>query len=675
MPCTYSHPPGLTCVDCDAVPFIPYIPPHFVFDPVLGWDAGANSILRRGGNVYVSFKATCFGAIAMGFSPLPRALVTSPINLTHAWMITRVAGTPVASVIEGGVPVGDFAEAVTSASVLRIERWQGAVRYLIDDVEIYRSTVRSEGTLLVGCALYCSGDAVSDEAFAALASGTSHDTGAGSGALGLRGWGGDWQDGGWGFVCLTGNGASGDGGYGYAGVTARGTSGDGGYGFAGIFGFGAGAPIVPDIGAGNGYTALTGYGEGFSRDYGTGGASAALRGVGADGDGGWGFTGLAAFGADNPLTGFILLQTSGIWYMTAGFQRSYLGESTALDDDPTGQPTYLLSAGFASGDASATTLEGRTTAHAGIGLLDTLGVIWRVLVQAGFALDASASGSSAILAECHESLRLAGGIGTALTARNALAAALATQDAAARLTKEQLSDQAAFDGAFGTALAARQHMVDGAAFDALPSFGVTIGAVLREELASGVTVSSLLEGLSTLTDGLGATVTIRLGDTVYFAWVCNIESRAFSSYENYPFNSFAELPDGVHYGCAADGLYELGGGDDDGDPIAARVRAGLSNLGTGKMKRMPSLYLGYRSDGSLVLKVTTTSPDGERVETWYQSGARTAVDTREGRIKIGKGLKSVYFDFEIANVDGADFELDTLELLPLICDRRLGGST
>ena len=107
------------------------------------------------------------------------------------------------------------------------------------------------------------------------------------------------------------------------------------------------------------------------------------------------------------------------------------------------------------------------------------------------------------------------------------------------------------------------------------------------------------------------------------------------------------------------------------DSITARLRSGLTDLGTRVAKRAPEMYLGYRADGDVLLKVITTSETGAKVEDWYRLEARPAQDIRESRFKIGRGIKSVYYGWELCNVDGADFEVDSLEWRPLKLDRRL----
>jgi hypothetical protein len=91
----------------------------------------------------------------------------------------------------------------------------------------------------------------------------------------------------------------------------------------------------------------------------------------------------------------------------------------------------------------------------------------------------------------------------------------------------------------------------------------------------------------------------------------------------------------------------------------------------GKMAQVVSAYIGYTSDGGVVLKAIVTSRSGEKHEHWYKVTDQTATDVREGRIKLGLGLKSVYWQFELANIDGSSLNVDTIQLHSIALDRRI----
>jgi hypothetical protein len=43
----------------------------------------------------------------------------------------------------------------------------------------------------------------------------------------------------------------------------------------------------------------------------------------------------------------------------------------------------------------------------------------------------------------------------------------------------------------------------------------------------------------------------------------------------------------------------------------------------------------------------------------------------EQRVDIGRGLRSNYWNFELMNREGADFEIDTIKFMPIVLERRI----
>lgn len=153
-------------------------------------------------------------------------------------------------------------------------------------------------------------------------------------------------------------------------------------------------------------------------------------------------------------------------------------------------------------------------------------------------------------------------------------------------------------------------------------------------------------------------------------WVLNTEGeQPISEYDNYNFNSLTYYQ-GQLYGTDDTGLYTLSGADDAGSAITAELSSLMLDFGTSRQKRMRSAYLGYTSDDQLVLKVRSVS-DGQLYERWYTACPATATAPREGRINVGLGMRSRYWQFELTNVNGCDFEIDQLELYPLVLTRRV----
>lgn len=168
-----------------------------------------------------------------------------------------------------------------------------------------------------------------------------------------------------------------------------------------------------------------------------------------------------------------------------------------------------------------------------------------------------------------------------------------------------------------------------------------------------------------IADTIGLWAVLKLGDDVYYGYAINAETNASSTYTNYAFNSFFEL-NGRYYGVTESGIYYLDGADDAGTAISAAIRTGVTDFGTKHRKRLPRAYVGYTSDGTMVLKTLTD----DAVERWYslaQAGDAYTVK----RAKLGRGVDFSYLQMEIVNVDGADFEIDSLSLMPIVLQRRI----
>ncbi|MGB4467582.1 MAG: hypothetical protein WBI41_05965 [Azovibrio sp.] len=147
-------------------------------------------------------------------------------------------------------------------------------------------------------------------------------------------------------------------------------------------------------------------------------------------------------------------------------------------------------------------------------------------------------------------------------------------------------------------------------------------------------------------------------------WVLNVDNMASSRYENYGFNSFGMFQ-GRYVGVRQDGVYLLEGDTDDGDPIRAMISLGKQTFGTTQLKGLQCAYLGVASDDRMYLKVLVNEQE-------YIYEARRSDDyTRTQRIDTGKGLRANVYEFEIYNNEGCDFDLDSVEFVPVTFNRRI----
>jgi hypothetical protein len=145
-------------------------------------------------------------------------------------------------------------------------------------------------------------------------------------------------------------------------------------------------------------------------------------------------------------------------------------------------------------------------------------------------------------------------------------------------------------------------------------------------------------------------------------WVMNTKTGGVTEYQNYAFNSFARVGN-KYLGAADDGLYELLGDSDEGADIIATIRSGFAQWSGTHLGSFKAAYLAVAGAGDYILRVLTR--DGKTFN--YKV---TAADGRTVKVNMGKGLRSRYFAFELVSA-GQDFDLDTLEFVPLVADRRV----
>lgn len=198
----------------------------------------------------------------------------------------------------------------------------------------------------------------------------------------------------------------------------------------------------------------------------------------------------------------------------------------------------------------------------------------------------------------------------------------------------------------------------------------TIAVVLLEnvdmtsevEVTAGMTTSEILTALMNTMVQIGFSVPI--GDAASEVWVVNADRGGSTMYEGFDYNSFGIIG-GQYYGMRSDGLYLLEGDDDEGGPIRASVSFGKRDFHTPKKKRLANAYFGISSTGRMFVRVTA---DGES----YVYATRTSSEElKVQRADLGKGLRANYFELELYNENGADFELDTVEFVPAVIERRI----
>lgn len=197
---------------------------------------------------------------------------------------------------------------------------------------------------------------------------------------------------------------------------------------------------------------------------------------------------------------------------------------------------------------------------------------------------------------------------------------------------------------------------DGAAIDDTTSMIAALRATLSEGLISGMLFGPSVGSPDPENNP---------EDDVWDCWVINTETRDTTTYNNFFFTSMAEV-DGKVYTTDGASIYVLGGDTDAGAIIPAEIELPITDFGDSHLKNVNRVYLGMWADGKMALKTITEG----NVERWYELEARRE-GVHEYRVPLPKGVKSRYWSFQIGNVMGGDFSLDSVTMLPVVLSRRV----
>lgn len=214
-----------------------------------------------------------------------------------------------------------------------------------------------------------------------------------------------------------------------------------------------------------------------------------------------------------------------------------------------------------------------------------------------------------------------------------------------------------------------------AEFSALPLAG---SAVWAEALGVDFGVPVLLDSALWL-DALTGTLALNseLSDTVlwvdvlsntsvaYRVIVVNVDTGAVSEFVfSMPISGIAQLG-GNLYVASEDGLYVLDASVDEGNSqVEWEMATGFTSLGTDERKRVRDLNILGRSEGKTVVKVTTARI-GDKVEDWFLMQSLNRISARDGVVKIGQGISSVYWKIGVAGTGPTEIDQLKVAVLPL----------
>lgn len=144
-----------------------------------------------------------------------------------------------------------------------------------------------------------------------------------------------------------------------------------------------------------------------------------------------------------------------------------------------------------------------------------------------------------------------------------------------------------------------------------------------------------------------------------FLWSAEAETFGMSRISAGGLSSLA-LVNGALAACSDDGLCSFAG------PSSPYIRTGRTDFGSGYEKRAGYVYVGY--NGQPVTLTVTAAPEGTEVSYNYPLPPRTAAFDSPGKEKLGRGMRSRYWQFALS---GTVFALNDVELIMDTTSRKI----
>lgn len=440
---------------------------------------------------------------------------------------------------------------------------------------------------------------------------------------------------------------------------------------------GSGFDIIPDVGVGASAVVLfTTEAETFDINFEDGPFNTQLPLVTRGTDvANWGVSAmkLRTLGNDVPHpdvvdTKFLLWQGMGWLTMTVGFPTVTAPELGYAYDEASTTLTFVASETLNARADLVTKLTGMNDAFDYVESVDDALPILMLIAEATGDVSDDSDAFLNLLMLAVDAVIATDSAPTQLTAMITVAVLAEVMDTALLVTilgaddTASVLDEAAIERIALIVEALEDLAADDAAASTLRFFATATDAADGED-----TLDSSLVGLLDAFETGAVVGTVRINGELFAIYAMTLQGAAVSEYDGVSFNSQAVI-DGHLYVAGDDGISLLEGPDDAGVDIAASVSVGVSSLGTQLMKSVYDGYIGYTSTGSLLLKVTTDHD--ERKTSVYKLNPIAKPVTTDNRFSVAKGKKAVYWDFELTNLDGADFELETLQVWRLILSRR-----
>lgn len=353
----------------------------------------------------------------------------------------------------------------------------------------------------------------------------------------------------------------------------------------------------------------------------------------------------------------------------AGLLVSLQSSLMAID---TGEYDWIIRArdSVAAADVLTSQAEQSLRAISAVAMQDRIRAVWPVLAASVLELPDEATHRAIAIAALVESLVTAEVFEARREAAALVAVALSATDAAAPSWLAEVLEAIQAGDMPAAGLLQTVAATEALTLTVLAQQGAVVFLALADTVTAGDTLTSqavhglLVQELVRCTAEL-----VLFGEAFTAVAVTTQGARPISTYLGWNFNAMARIG-GRYFGTGEGGLYELTGDSDDGAEIAARIVTGEMDFGSPAIKRIQEAYLGYTAGGDLILKVIATH-EGKVREFWYRAPVMVPGEVSETRIQVGKGLTSRYWQFELINTGGADFDIEVFDMTLLDLSRRI----
>ena len=304
-----------------------------------------------------------------------------------------------------------------------------------------------------------------------------------------------------------------------------------------------------------------------------------------------------------------------------------------------------------------------------LGLDARLAIVLDALVNDALLLVSVENGVTIKSVALMDAMLLAGSATSQVNAMALLTEALVLNSVINLVTNQVITDNMALVDSLESKLIAIESLIANVVLTDSAQSTAIISVLVNDSLAINDNTSLRTIQNASINEAIDFTISFSFDGLPYYAVCMNAKTKAITEFTNYQFNSLATFNKKM-YGANDAGVFEMIGDSDNGTPINARLKTFFARVAEGKHSRADSAYLGYKSNGTVQLKVIV-SDQGIKKAYVYDLVAQPATTLRPGRIKIGRGIKSVYWAFDLSNTLGADFDLDVLEIRPLVLSRRI----